>query len=545
MLGFALRLYNLAEESLWYDELLQLDIAQKPLGAVLPALPRHAAVPLDYLTTHFWVLLGRQDYWVRLPAVFLGALALPVAFQLGRQMLGVQAGLIFMLLLTLSHFHLRYSQEVRPYALLLLGVILAGYGFWRLRATGRWIYFGLLQLGVVLFSLSHFFALAIFGPWLLFGAIDIIFQRERKHIGKVLVGLMVSGILPLTILLAIGWGPTFINISSLFSQTVVEAEQFTLAATEDVNSETLAPAVNWRFVRDQILAPLGAGSSEATLQLFNGLAGLGLIYLLLERRYKLSLLLLLWLFLPIITIVAFLIHRGEFFASRYILSVLPAYLLLVTAGILTLPGWLRCAEPRWLSLAAFLVIGGFVVADSRQALIEYYGVNEKENWRQVSQFIAQNAAAEHAVIAVNAESTLNWYYPVATAELDTYDELNQIKARVAEAERSWVVMSIFTAYLGEREAQIKAWLSEQEAIRLTIDPLISVYYLGPEATPDQLLNEIQGFALPVDHALYASLARENRRRPEVAGQYYDLAIKHAPDDERRTQYQRDKEALAR
>jgi hypothetical protein len=61
MLGFALRLYALAHESLWFDELLLLDIAQGPLAGILPQLPRHTAVPLENLLSHFWILLGRQS----------------------------------------------------------------------------------------------------------------------------------------------------------------------------------------------------------------------------------------------------------------------------------------------------------------------------------------------------------------------------------------------------------------------------------------------------------------------------------------------------
>jgi hypothetical protein len=72
---------------------------------------------------------------------------------------------------------------------------------------------------------------------------------------------------------------------------------------------------------------------------------------------------------------------------------------------------------------------------------------------------------------------------------------------------------------------------------MVLDPVITVYYLGYTATPDELLADIQEFALPVDHALYASLARENRRHPDVARRYYRLAIDHAPDDPTRAIYQ--------
>ena len=51
-----------------------------------------------------------------------------------------------------------------------------------------------------------------------------------------------------------------------------------------------------------------------------------------------------------------------------------------------------------------------------------------------------------------------------------------------------------------------------------------------------LLPEIEGFVLPVDHVLYASLARENRHRPAIARRYYQLAIEHVPDVDTRAEY---------
>jgi hypothetical protein len=95
------------------------------------------------------------------------------------------------------------------------------------------------------------------------------------------------------------------------------------------------------------------------------------------------------------------------------------------------------------------------------------------------------------------------------------------------------------------DTNIKARLGdgEQGAIRMELDPIITVYYLGDHVDKEQLLQEIQGFALPVDHALYASLAQENRRNPDIARQYYLLAIQHAPDEETRADYQAAMEAL--
>jgi hypothetical protein len=304
--GFALRLYALAAESLWFDELLQLDIAQGPLSGILPQLPRHTAVPLDYLISHFWILLGRQDGWVRLPAVVFGTLALPLAYQLGRLLLSKGEGLLLMLLLAFSPFHLHYSQEARPYALVVLGVIVMAYAFWRFRATGRRRFAVMLQIGVLIFALAHLFALVVFVPFLLWAAADFIFGADRRQAVKSLIVLAATGLVALVLLLALGYGSALYYSTREFGKAVVEPEKFAAEAEHKPNRGA-GPQLNEFFFKSELLGSLGAGEAEPALWLFNGLAGLGLLYLLTHRRYDLSLLLLLWLLLPIMAIVAFLI----------------------------------------------------------------------------------------------------------------------------------------------------------------------------------------------------------------------------------------------
>jgi len=242
-----------------------------------------------------------------------------------------------------------------------------------------------------------------------------------------------------------------------------------------------------------------------------------------------------------VTIVAFLVYRGAFFAVRYIIFLLPAYLILLTVGILALPRWLKCAEPRWLSLLAFLILSGPVLSDFREGLDRLYFTKNKENWRMVGEFINKNAGPDDKVIAMRAEPAINWYYPQAWAGPNYFWSLDEIRETVAEAKRSWVILSIFSATVDD---PVEIWLDEQGAVAFKLDPVITVYYLGSEVTPDQLLAEAQKFALPVNHALYASLGAQNRSRPDIARQYYQLAIDYAPTDELRAEYQAALNALA-
>jgi hypothetical protein len=549
LFGFALRLHQLGSESLWYDELLQANLGLVDVPTMLYRLAFHSALPLDYLITHYWIYLATPDileripgdFWMRLPAVVAGTLTLPIAFQLGRSLLGDGAGLLVMALLTFSPFHLRFSQEVRPYALGVFGVCLFVYLIWRIRSSGAWRYLPPAILAGQFFALSHFFADVIFGPLLLLFGLDILFGKNRKSSLKAMVALLATGLSTLLILLALGWGQTLFNVSNSFAGAITRPEQF-VAPPEEKPNRGSGPIVTEKFIRGQILGPLGAGATDHSLWLMNGLVLLGFLSLIWQRKYSASLLLSFWVFVPVVGILAFLIHRGTFFATRYIIFTLPAYLLLLAGGVLALPRLLNNRSWPVAAAGVFLVIAALVFADFGNDLLRLYNNKDKEDWRLVAQFIHNNAGPDDAVIAVKAEPTMNWYYPPAMTLGNAYDELDSIKETVASAKRSWVILSIFSSGI---DSTIKAWLSdsEQGAVRFVLDPVITVYYLGHNADKEQLLAEIRAFALPADHAIYASLARENRRHPDIARRYFELAIEHAPDEAVRASYREALDAL--
>jgi mannosyltransferase len=554
-LGFGLRLYHLASESLWYDELLQLDIAQGTppgqggLASIFPRLRGHSAVPLDYLISHGWMLLGQidsearmlrqSDGWMRIPAVIWGTLTLPIAYQMGRKLLGGSYGLLFMALLAFSPLHVRYSQEARPYALVVWGVILTGYAFWQIRATGHWRYIFLLQIGVLVFSLSHIFAVTIFGMLLIFAIIDLIFNQNRGRAAASLIWLLVAGLIVLVILLALGWAAPLYHSAKNFGGALLEPEKFTVEAGQKPNRGA-GPHVDWIFVKYEVMERLGVGDRSPWL--LNSLVGLGFIYLLIQKKYKLTLLLLLWLALPVTMIVAFLVYRGAFYAPRYIVPVLPAYLIFLAVGILAFPNWLKRVKQRGLALGIFLILSGFIFVNLSSGLDRLYQRKNKENWRIIAEFINRNASPTDAVIAMKAEPVINWYYPQAWAPPNYYDKMEHIQASAARAQRTWLILSIFSSGV---HAKVKTWLRQSQpgAIRLVLDPAISVYYFDAKATRQQLLQEAWNFPMPVDYALYARLAHENQSNPKIARQYYQLAIAGAPNDQIRAEYQRALETL--
>jgi 4-amino-4-deoxy-L-arabinose transferase-like glycosyltransferase len=73
--------------------------------------------PLDYLLARGLETIGPLDWARKLPDVLWGAATVPVIGLLVARRAGRVAGLITAALLALAPFHVRYSQEFRPYAL--------------------------------------------------------------------------------------------------------------------------------------------------------------------------------------------------------------------------------------------------------------------------------------------------------------------------------------------------------------------------------------------------------------------------------------------
>ncbi|HEU4984414.1 MAG TPA: glycosyltransferase family 39 protein, partial [Nitrososphaera sp.] len=122
ILATLLRLFNLGERSLWFDELVSAaPVRMGSTGEVLDFLSQwQDHTPLAYLLT--WSLrgLGGSEAAVRLPFALAGALNVPAIYLLGKAVGGSRVGLVAALFLAIAPFAVYYSQEARPYTLLML-----------------------------------------------------------------------------------------------------------------------------------------------------------------------------------------------------------------------------------------------------------------------------------------------------------------------------------------------------------------------------------------------------------------------------------------
>ena len=126
--GYALRLYKLGAQSLWYDETVSAVLAQKTVPDLIAHTARDIHPPGYYLLLRGWTLLaGNSEFALAYFSLLFGTLLIAAVYALGMKISskfkiqnsksGNSAALWAAGLVALSPYNVWYSQEVRMYTL--------------------------------------------------------------------------------------------------------------------------------------------------------------------------------------------------------------------------------------------------------------------------------------------------------------------------------------------------------------------------------------------------------------------------------------------
>lgn len=193
--GAALRAWHLATPSVWWDELVQILIAERPLPDLLravrlgipPGTGNAGAMPLDYLLLHLHLAVAPRpqpaslEAWFRFPAFAASCATVATLFFCGRRLFDRTVGLLAALWLALSVAHALYAAEARFYALMSLLTVgnLWTFGVVVTRPTWRtWATYALVNLLYVLTGVFAVFAFA--WQYLVFLVLAIARRRPRQ-----------------------------------------------------------------------------------------------------------------------------------------------------------------------------------------------------------------------------------------------------------------------------------------------------------------------------------------------------------------------------
>jgi mannosyltransferase len=192
LLGLALRAWHLGQNSLWIDEYASLRTALASLADIPAEALRHDAFepPLYFWLLHLVVAgIGQSEAALRLPSVLAGVATIPAFWLLTARLTGSSTTAhLAAALLAVNPLHVWYSQEARPYALLMCIAVTAMLCLQRALADQGprwWSAFSCLS---ALGMLTHATGILVFAT----GGLWALLDRGRRAIRPVaLAGLLV------------------------------------------------------------------------------------------------------------------------------------------------------------------------------------------------------------------------------------------------------------------------------------------------------------------------------------------------------------------
>jgi mannosyltransferase len=384
LLGAALRFYGLGFQSLWADELASWDFSEHDtVGRVSQG---ETQPPLYFLILHFWQwIFGDSEWALRLPSALAGWLCIPAIYLLGKKLYSGREGLMAALFVAVLWAPIYYSQEARPYSMLILLSILTSYFWWDVMMGLRY------RGGLPKREAALYVVCAVLCAYLhYFGLLLVVLQGAA--LAALVPGTLRKGLL-LYVPVVLAYLPWLPGMISQYQRAGVEAKEPTLQALPDY--------FEFFFGRSWPLA-LAAWTLLAFL-LLRGWDDL-------RPRRKGSgvppgLLLAAWAIAPFVVAYAVSQSFGGMLIPRNLLISLPAVYLLVARSV-----------TRAFSGKAAAVFQGTVAVGLAAACLafllyaaDYYTTPTKEQVREAASYVVGHQDEATLVIRCDADDRLDYY----------------------------------------------------------------------------------------------------------------------------------------
>jgi mannosyltransferase len=328
LLGAGLRAFRLAHQSLWADEVGTYLSSVGTASFVMTQTEINSNVPpLYYLLVNAVLPLGAGEAVLRAPSVIAGVLTIVLVFLVVRHWAGTEIGLSASLLMAISPFHIWYSQEARPYALLLLLAVLSLWCMQKVVERPRnpgW------KVGLVIATAAAFYTHTVaLGLFALLGLFVLVRVDRREWSRWIPVGLTVAVLIIPAVVRLMMFPPS----NPSMADYLIDPAHLVYGVWALVTGYSLGPSVRelqglhpWREVLRYapIIVPV--------LLLTAGLLVRGLLHLKSARPsalYPLGL----WLVVPFFFAAVAATFTDHTFNVRYVVIALPALLALLAAGL--------------------------------------------------------------------------------------------------------------------------------------------------------------------------------------------------------------------
>jgi mannosyltransferase len=396
-----LRFYNLGFQSLWYDEAQGINECQYSLNDMCNSSNQP---PLYFFVERGWIaIFGTSEISVRFPSAIFGIISVISIYFLGKNLVDKNVGLVTAFLLTISRFAIWYSQEARSYSLYMLLSILSYLFFIRIFKKPSLVSFILYLSTNILLGYTHIFGMFIIFSQIVIFAIYLSDNIKIKLFSKYLIVQLISIIsfLPLIWLLgnrvvavaggALVWenkpslyiiGTTFAQFSGFYPVYLPMVIFFAF------------------FIILGVVLVFYKKAQKAKSKKSVGIIQKVTPDIKITER-KVVIYLLIWMVLPIIISVVVSYIAGPMYEHRYLIGILPSYLLLVAIGIT------QIHSKVWstIVLIMILIVSGI-------GLHYNYSNPIKEQWREAVEYIENNELKQDKIVLSTSyiQVPFNYYY---------------------------------------------------------------------------------------------------------------------------------------
>jgi mannosyltransferase len=449
-----LRLYNLGGQSLWLDEVLSVKYANLNLSQIF--FLNDTTPPLYYILLHWWIhLFGVSEFSVRFPSVLTGFLSIIMMYETGKQLHDGDTGRIGALLMAFSVCHIQYSQEARTYSLSVLLTLLSMYFFINLlKKRSRGILLGYV-LSSLLLIYSHVYGLfIIIAQNIYFIALSLLSGETAKP--GVRKWFLIQSLL---VLLFIPWMSVFVHeathvqngfwIPRPHISTVISSFRMYSSGSGFLLLVFLATSP-FLFISYEKLR--GSTDEKSFFRFLE------------SYEWKIRLLnidvlcfLIMWLMTPLI--LPFIISKFSqpIFIAKYTIIASSAFFLLVAGGISNV----RNKHVR-------SIVIGIVIMLSLRSVAGYYTEPDKEQWREVAEYVDTHANESDVVLVTPAYyiDPFNYYdrkalpvrkgFPEDGRKIIDERDIIQLSKTVANYDRVWLISSEY----GDKKEKIAGTLGK-------------------------------------------------------------------------------------
>jgi mannosyltransferase len=405
MLGMGLRLYELDADSLWLDEITTASQAQQNLLSAVTRRETYTHPPLIDVVTWFFInLSGDSDFVIRLQAMLFGSVSIALAYKMGELLWTRKEGMIAAFLLAGNAYHIHYSQEARSYALMvflaLFSLVLLAKA---LRKNRRRYWIGFI-LCTELSLYNHYFAF-LFLPATGISAVLVILQnwlsnrveKARASKERVYRGLSVPARQALTLCVSMA----VVGLSYVPWLATLRAHAVWFAAYQGgVVARPGSLESSLDFLRTMLTEY--SGQTGVGLLLWVGVLALGLA----TSDRRVTALMASCVGTPLLFLA--LVHSGYPSNARYVLFILPLFLLVIARGIASgsrLSGahLLASKSDRQWALTTMTTLAVLAFASSSVISLREYYSWQKEDWRAAAAFLQRRMGANDVIIVDGQE----------------------------------------------------------------------------------------------------------------------------------------------